>query len=369
MRQGGGVIGAMLLATVLGACSPAARSSSARSTTTTHPASTTTTVSTSDTSLNPPSSVFYLQPSADTSTLISYDWSGHQVGSVHTAIPIPCCALSQSPDGSRLFYGANILDGQGRLVATLTNNQSSVMWADDNRHWCRESNEDPSQPFAGRGVLDIVGPEASNVRRIAEVGRYGPHGAPSLVACDLGTHTAVVTDSELGMVVGVDLVNLSTGQVTSALPNGPTDPCSRPLVASADGSMVAGNLLPVQGQPVPGAPGGIVCSLQTHQIVSHFDGQAETLSRTGRLVVTLVTSPDGYTLQVLDLHTHHILWRGPTVPRTPPWVAAFDEPGGDGLVLTVTANPSLGTGAADGWLVRPGTSPVHLASNVSQGVE
>jgi hypothetical protein len=320
---------------------------------------------TSDTSPTPPSSVFYLQPSADTSTLISYDWSGHQVGSLHTAIPILCCALSQSPDGSRLFYGANILDGQGHLLGTT---QVPGTWAEDNRHWCVDVSESTPQPFA-KGVLEVVGTQSGDVRRIAEVGGSEPHGGSSVASCDLKAETAVVVQSAMGVVGAVDAVNLSTGQVTRTLPSGPSDPCSLPLVVSTDGSMVAGNLPPQQGPPVPRATGGIVCSLLTHQIVGHFDGQPEALSRTGRLVVIQVTSPNDSALEVVDWRTHTVLLRIPTSPSSGPWVSALDEPGGDGLALTVTTHTLLGTGAADGWLVRPGTSPVHLASNVSQGVE
>ena len=57
-----------------------------------------------------------IQPSSDTSTLWSCDWSGHRVGTVHTAIPIPCCVFSQSPDGSRISDGIHVLDGKGGLL-------------------------------------------------------------------------------------------------------------------------------------------------------------------------------------------------------------------------------------------------------------
>ena len=306
------------------------------------------------------SSVFYLQPSGEPNTLVAYDWAGHRVRSVDTAVPVQCCVFSQSPDGSRLFDGDNILNDQGQLLGTT---QLIGTWADDNRHWCAEANEDPSQPLSGGGILEVVGPEPNDVRRVAEVGNYASHGGPGVAVCDLDTHRAVVIESALATLVKVDDVDLSTGEVTSVLPTGLSNPCSTPLVVSGDGTMVAGDESTTAGDT------GFVCSLKTHQVDGHFNGQPEALSSTGTLVVTQVISPSGFALQVVDWRTGATLWRGPTVPRSPPWVSAFDEPGGDAMALTVTTETSLGTGAAVGLLVRPNAKPIRLATNVTQGVE
>lgn len=307
------------------------------------------------------SSVFYLQPSGEPNTLVAYNWSGHRLRSVRTAVPVGCCGFSQSPEGSRIFDGDDILDGGGRLLGTTA---LVGTWADDNRHWCAEANEDPSRPFSGAGVLDVVGPQTNDVRRVVAVGNYAPHGGPGVASCDLRAHKAVVIESALAGLVGVDDVNLSTGQVTSVLPTGLAESCPNLLVVSGDGSMVAGDQSTATGVE------GYVCSLKTRRVVGHFEGQPEALSLTGRVIVTLVRPSQGeFALQAVDLYTQDILWRGPTVPSTAPWVSAFDEPGGDGLVITVTTEPALGTEAATGWLVRPGARPIRLASGVTQNVE
>jgi hypothetical protein len=115
---------------------------------------------------------------------------------------------------------------------------------------------------------------------------------------------------------------------------------------------------------------GLLCSLDTHQVVAHFNGQPLALSRTGRLIVTQITpSPGEFEVQVVDTHTGHVLWSSPTVPDVAPWVNAFDQPGGDGLVVTYTSHPAGGTGTAQGWRFHPDQAPVHLGDNVNQGIE
>ena len=344
------VLVAVALFSVLSACTTARSLHHASS-----PASPTTAVSTST------SSVFYLQPSGEPNTLVAYDWAGHRLRSIHTAVPVQCCVFSQSPDGSRMFDGDNILDGQGHVLGTT---QLIGDWADDNRHWCAEANEDPSQPFSGGGILEVVGPESNDVRRVAEVGNYASHGGPGVAVCDLDTHRAVVIESALATLVKVDNVDPSTGEVTSVLPTGLSNPCSTPLVVSGDGTMVAGDESTTAGDT------GFVCSLKTRQVVGYFDGQPEVLSLTGKVVVSLVMPSRGdFALQAVNWRSGAILWRGPAVRGITPWVSAFDEPNGDGMALTVTAEPALGTGSAVGWLVRPNAKPMRLASNVTQGVE
>jgi hypothetical protein len=317
---------------------------------------TTTSTTASSTALSTPPGVFYLQPSGQPNTLTAYDWTGKRLYSIQTAVAVGCCGgFTQSPDGSRIFAGGNsILDGQGHLLETTP---APGTWAEDNRHWCAMTHKDPSQPFGSDGILVVGG---DFIQRIGEVGGYGPHGGPSVGSCSLATNKAVVINTSMGNVETVYLVNLSTHQVTTAWPTGPSDPCQIPNVVSSDGSTVANG-------------GGSVCSLLTHQVVGHFEGQALALSRTGRLVVTTVRSsppsPNTAALQVVDWKLNKVLWNVPALAQIGPWVDAFDEPGGDGLVLTITTNTFLGTGAADAWLIRPGATAIHLASNVTQGVE
>jgi hypothetical protein len=158
--------------------------------------------------------VFYLQPSGSASTLDAYNWSGTFLRAIHTAVPIPCCVLTQSPDGSRLFYGNDVLDGQGHLLGTV---ETGGTWANDNRRWCAISPQNASQPFSGPGVLQLFGPPQSQVVKIGRVGDYGPHGGPSVISCDVDGGTAVVVDSSMGLILEVDVVALTTGRVAAAL--------------------------------------------------------------------------------------------------------------------------------------------------------
>ena len=119
--------------------------------------------------------VFYLQPAARADTLVAYDWSGSEVRTVHTAAPITCCTVAQSPDGSRLFSGDDILDGAGAVIATTS---SPGTWASDNRHWCADVPEHPARPFSGPGLLEVLGPRPGDVRRVGTAGGFVPHGQP-----------------------------------------------------------------------------------------------------------------------------------------------------------------------------------------------
>lgn len=119
------------------------------------------------------------------------------------------------------------------------------------------------------------------------------------------------------------------------------------------------------------ADGGSICSARSGKVLGWFTGQAAALSLTGRLVVTLTAAPPFPfgSIQVLDWRSHTTLLRIPVMSDAAPWVAALDQPDGNGLLLTVTTEPALGTGTADAWLVVPGRTARHVASGVVQGVD
>lgn len=82
-------------------------------------------------------STFFSVPTTSLSEMSVYSWDGVVIDRSTAAVPLECCAVDQSPDGSRIWAatstGTVLLD---RLGSLLQANFAGGTWSDDDVHLC-----------------------------------------------------------------------------------------------------------------------------------------------------------------------------------------------------------------------------------------
>jgi hypothetical protein len=295
----------------------------------------------------PGTNVFYLQHVGQSRQLVAYDWAGKVVRTIHTAVSVGCCDVSQSPNGSRISVGGVVLNGMGRRLGPVRNLGDGV-WADDDERQCFVGPASSSQtPMGGPAELYLVG-TVGKVDRVARVGAYGPHTEFLVQTCDVASGQAVVFKNQLGMTTNVEVVDLTTGSVGRAGPSSAGGPCGSPWAVSPDGRLEA----------TGSGAGGSICDVSSGKALGHIAGQPQSLS--GSLVAEVVSGRNGFTAEVVDWRTDQILWTSPVTSGLYPRFATVAEPGGDGLAFV--------TNDGGAWLVFPGRPALRLDSDVTPGI-
>jgi hypothetical protein len=299
------------------------------------------------------------------SALSVYDWDGDLVGHGRAAVPLGCCTVTQSPDGSVLEVGTSkgsaVLGRFGNLIESLTGPLVGGVWAEDDVHSCVvEQNVGDS----AEGTLYLVGP-GSQSREVATLSGFGSHEGTEVLICNVADNFALLATSFMGEVEALIKVRLSDGTTVWQQKAGASSAaCSSPQVVSQ------GDTYEASGS----ASQGVVCDLATGRVVAHLDGQPVAISWDGHVViVVLSTPPNSFSLEAIDWQTGAVLWRNQSAAERNgqvPEVQVQDEPHADAIAVTTVPNAGadFSQDVAELWLIRPGHPALELSSQAEPGV-
>ncbi|MGA9112539.1 MAG: hypothetical protein WB802_01905 [Candidatus Dormiibacterota bacterium] len=288
-----------------------------------------------------------------------FDWAGQVTGHGTASVPLECCTVEQSPDGSRVEVatsdGSVVLNRFGQRVESLPASLSGGTWAGDDVHKC----------LVAQGNLYLVGPGATS-RRVHGVGvPTDTHGPTSVIDCDFSANFALLVSSLLGGVQSAMEIRLSDGaiiwQETGDL--------------AAAGSNAPQAISPAATYAACGdQSGGAVADIATGAQVAQLQGEPLAISWNGHVVIEAILSPpDTYYAEAVDWQTGAVLWRGQPAtgdPAVVPTVTAQDQPNGDAIAFTTGAYRESGESAdpAQLWLIRPGYPAQELSDDAEPGV-
>lgn len=313
---------------------------------------------------------FFSVPGGALSALSVYDWDGDLVGRGSAAVPLECCAVSQSPDGAVLEVGTStgsvVLGRFGNRIETLAAPLTGGVWAEDDVHSCVIEPDGPNNAAGTptEGALYLVGP-GSQSREVATLSGFGPHEGTSVLICSVAGNFALLETSVMGQAEALIKVRLSDGDtIWQQRANVPNSGCSPSQVVSQSDTYEAS---------VGTTSQGVVCDLATGSVVAHLDGQPLAISWSGHVVIEeLSTPPNSYSLEAVDWQTGAVLWRNQSAAERNgfvPNVQTQDEPNGDAIALTTLPNfADFSQDRAELWLIRPGHSAVELSSQAEPGV-
>lgn len=314
---------------------------------------------------------FFSVPTGSLSALSVYDWGGDLIGHGSAAVPLGCCAVSQSPDGSLLEVGTStgsvVMGRYGNLVETLPDPLVGGVWAEDDVHSCviEQNGTASTGGTPTGGALYLVGP-GSQSREVTTLSGFGPHEGTSVLICNVAGNFALLETSVMGEAEALIKVRLSDGAtIWEQRANVPNSACSPSQVISQSDTYEAS---------VGTSSQGVVCDLATGSVVAHFDGQPLAISWDGHVVIEMLsTPPNSFSLEAVDWQTGAVLWRNQSPAERNgfvPDVQTQDEPNADAIALTTVPNPGadFSQGAAELWLIRPRHPALELSSQAEPGV-
>jgi hypothetical protein len=310
-------------------------------------------------------STFFSVPAGSLSALSVYDWGGDLIGHGSAAVPLECCTVTQSPDGSVLEVGTStgsvVMGRFGNLEEKLTKPPLGGVWAEDDVHSCVIEEDGPN---SADGTLYVVGP-GSQSREVVTLRGFGPHEGTSVLICNVAGNYALLETSFIGEVQALIKVRLSDGTtIWQQRASAPKSACAPSQVVSQSDTFEAS---------VGSTTQGAVCDLATGRVVAHLDGQPLAISWNGHVVVELLSSPpNSFALEAVDWQTGAVLWRNQSAAERDGFVANVetqDEPNADAIALTTVPNPGADASQelAELWLIRPGHSALELSSQAEPG--
>jgi hypothetical protein len=253
-----------------------------------------------------------------------FDWNGQLVGQGTASVPLECCSVEQSPDGSRLEVatatGTVVLGRFGKRIESLPTSLSEGTWAEDDVHQCLVQEDSPSSI---EGELYLVGPGAQG-KKVATVAGFGPRTGTGVIACDASGNLALLATSFMGSLESLTEIRLSDGAILWQRQAGASsDACPVPQVISPGATYEASG----------DEQEGTVCDLATDSVVGQLQGEPLALSWDGHVVIERILSPsNSYSLEAIDWQTGAVLWSGPpppaTLPGLVPTVNTQDQPNG-----------------------------------------
>lgn len=364
-----GLVVALTLVTVSG-CGPNASSGSGRNDgheQAANPGGALTSTSTSSAGATPSSgpATFFSVPTASLSALSVYDWDGDLVGHGAAAVPLECCAVEQSPDGSVLQVGTStgtaVLGRLGNLVQNLTGPLAWGVWAQDDVHRCVMEEGDNDSAVA---TLYVVGPGGDS-REVTSLNGFGPHEETEVLSCNVADNYALLSTIIMGGVESLIKVRLSDGTTLwKQQANASNSACASPQVISqGDTYEAAGS-----------ATQGVVCDIATGRVVAHLQGQPVAISWAGHVVIEVLSAPpNSFSLEAIDWQTGAVLWHNQSAAERHglvPEVQTQDEPNADAIALTTVPNPvptDYSQDLAELWLIRPGYQALELSTQAEPG--
>jgi outer membrane protein assembly factor BamB len=299
------------------------------------------------------------------SALSVYDWDGHLSGHGTAAVPLGCCTVVQSPDGSVLEVGTStgavILGRLGNLVQNLTGPLVGGVWAEDDVHSCviEQDGRDSAE-----GNLYVVGP-GSQSRKVATLSGFGPHEGTGVLICSVAGNFAILATSFMGGVEELIKIRLTDGTTVWEQKAGASTAACVPsqVISQADTYEASGS-----------TNQGVVCDLATGKVVARLHGEPLAISWAGHVVIeSLSTPPNTFSLEAVDWQTGTVLWRNQSAAERNglvPEVQAQDEPNADAIALTTVPNPGadFSQDIAELWLIRPGYPALELSNQAEPGV-
>ncbi len=308
---------------------------------------------------------FFSVGTGSLSALSVYEWDGDLIGHGTAAVPLECCTVAQSPDGSVLeavtTTRAVVLGRFGNLVQNLTGPLVGGVWAQDDVHSCvvEQDGRDSAE-----GTLYLVGP-GSQSRKVATLSGFGPHEGTGVLICNVADNYALLATSFMGGVQALIKVRLSDGTRVSEQKAGASNPaCFPPQVVSQ------GDTYEASGSTNQ----GVVCDVATGRVVARLRGQPLAISWNGHVVIEMLsTPPNSFSLEAIDWQTGAVLWRNQSAAERNglvPEVQAQDEPNADAIALTTVPNPGadFSQDHAELWLIRPGYRALELSNQAEPGV-
>jgi hypothetical protein len=309
---------------------------------------------------------FFSVGTGSLSALSVYEWDGDLIGHGTAAVPLECCTVAQSPDGSVLeavtTTSAVVLGRFGNLVQNLTGPLVGGVWAEDDVHSCvvEQDGRDSAE-----GTLYVVGP-GSQSRKVATLSGFGPHEGTGVLICNVADNFALLDTSFMGGVQALIKVRLSDGTtVSEQKADGSNTACFPPQVISLSDTYEA----------LGSGNQGVVCDVATGRVVARLHGQPLAISWNGHVVIeALSTPPNSFSLEAVDWQTGAVLWRNQSAAERNglvPEVQAQDEPNADAIALTTVPNPvntDFSKDLAELWLIRPGYPALKLSNQAEPGV-
>jgi hypothetical protein len=232
-------------------------------------------------------SVFWRTDATDASKLLATDWDGRVAGSIQFTQP-PTPVGPQSPDGSRLVVGSEIVSSKGQVVAYPVRYGD---WADDNLHLCQVRAPDGGPPGVHeyrvsasemRGLPSpawlFLSTPGGATKRVAAVGEFNPHGNVDVLACSVLADRAVIGQTFVAHTFDVAVYQLSTGRLEYRLkPGGDV----MRVVASHDGRFLAENDLACNGARIREMPAGRVVGTLPGRLVNALSWDGSRVATTG----------------------------------------------------------------------------------------
>ena len=158
---------------------------------------------------------FFSVPTSSLSAISVFDWNGQLVGQGTASVPLECCTVEQSPDGSRLEVatatGSVVLGRFGRPVQSPPPSPGGpgprTMFTSV---WRRKT-----APSSTEGELYLVGP-GDQSKKVATISGFGPHTATGVVACDVGENLALLATSFMGSPESLTEIRRATARSVAA---------------------------------------------------------------------------------------------------------------------------------------------------------
>lgn len=269
---------------------------------------------------------------------------------------------TQSPDGSRLWYGGaqgigdpRVFDQAGALVGRV-DDEPSAMWSDDSRMICEIVPGTPAEL-----VTVVPGSTEVPVLRLT-----GQSGTPLVESCSGFTGTAVIAFESNSGITAAEVISLRSSSVVNQLryPN----PVRR-LLVTRDGQYAAEVIPPGSGAQVS----TIFERLADGKVMSDLVGfDARGFSWDGSLVAGLLASGTGRTVEVIQWPQEApIVWHLPYPGDIPGTVevpiSVIARPNGTDLALAIPYTTSA-QGLWDLYIVHAdGTSHYVLRAPIQPG--
>lgn len=308
---------------------------------------------------------FFSVGTGSLSALSVYDWDGDLSGHGTAAVPLGCCTVVQSPDGSVLEVGTStgavVLGRFGNLVQNLTGPLVGGVWAEDDVHSCviEQDGRDSAE-----GNLYVVGP-GSQSRKVATLSGFGPHEGTGVLICNVAGNFALLAASFMGVVEALIKVRLSDGTTVWEQKAGASTAACFPSQVISQGDTYEASGSTSQG---------VVCDVATGRVVARLHGEPLAISWAGHVVIeSLSTPPNSFSLEAVDWQTGTVLWRNQSAAERNglvPEVQAQDKPNADAIALTTVPNPGadFSQDHAELWLIRPGYPALELSNQAEPGV-
>jgi hypothetical protein len=287
----------------------------------------------------------------DGHTVTVWNWDGQRDAVVHPSAVADCCTtVSLSPDGTRLQVlrtpqGADIIDLH---TGGVQHAADAGVWADDSRHRCALR---PTQA----GDCCVVDPDGA-AHRIGTVGSNTTHGGPGVLLCSVTAHRALISNSFLGQVDGLEAVSLVNPPVITPILPGQAFP--------AEGIAVSGNGRYLATRTLTGAAQTVVYDLQHQTPLRRVTGAPIALSWNGRYLVTQTDTQ----AEVVEWRTGRIVWHSRPNPNSPAQLAVGARPERDDLAINVSNQPGQPYRASALWMIPTSGPPRLIANNVLFGI-